>query len=394
MQNERAPRAATFAGHPAPGESDQFVLDPKPREWHPCVHGNTPHDAPRMTERQKPAVHFGGPDLPPRALRNLLEERVRAVPAGGSIDWVTYYFRDRALARALLDARDRGVHVRVAIDSCPRTKHASQQVVALLSGPNGLGEGFHAPVLPVPLRHFGMKRRPHLHEKLYCFSDPEPIAFVGSFNPSGDDPEEHPEVLNEIGDQDRGDNVLVGIRDAELVHALVLHARWYHSDRPTFPIWAKPAGGRSVTGADAEIHFLPQFGRHPVVRLLDRLGSKARLRVAASHLKGHAVSQGLLRLARRGAVVEILAEATQRRVPSAMEDRLRSAGIALRRHGAGLPMHNKFLLAEDGTSRWVAFGSFNWTTRSFWLNREICVISRDPELFRTFEERWEKAHCE
>jgi len=178
------------------------------------------------------------------------------------------------------------------------------------------------------------------------------------------------------------------------VRALVLHARWYHSDRSTFPIWAKPAGGRSVTGADAEIHFLPQFGRHPVVRLLDRLGSKARLRVAASHLKGHAVSQGLLRLARRGAVVEILAEATQRRVPSAMEDRLRSAGIALRRHGAGLPMHNKFLLAEDGTSRWVAFGSFNWTTRSFWLNREICVISRDPDLFRTFEERWEKAHCE
>lgn len=57
-------------------------------------------------------------------------------------------------------------------------------------------------------------------------------------------------------------------------------------------------------------------------------------------------------------------------------------------------MHNKFLLAEDGTSRSVAFGSFNWTTRSFWLNREICVISRDPELFRTFEERWEKAHRE
>jgi phosphatidylserine/phosphatidylglycerophosphate/cardiolipin synthase-like enzyme len=347
-----------------------------------------------MTEREKPSVHFGGPDLPPRLLRNLLEERVRAVPAGGSIDWVTYYFRDRGLARALLDARDRGVRVGVVIDSRPRTRQASQEVVALLSGPNGLGESFRALALPVPFRHLGVKRRPHLHEKLYCFSHPEPIAFVGSFNPSGDDPEEHPELLAEIGDQDRGDNVLVGFRDAKLVRALVDHARWYLSDRRTFPVWARPAGGRSAAGADAEIHFLPQFGRHPVVRLLDRLGSGARLRVAASHLKGRAVSQGLLRLARRGATVEILAEATERRVPGAMEDRLRSAGIALRRCRAGLPMHNKFLLAEDGTSRSVAFGSFNWTTRSFWLNREICVISRDPELFRTFEERWEKAHRE
>jgi phosphatidylserine/phosphatidylglycerophosphate/cardiolipin synthase-like enzyme len=57
-------------------------------------------------------------------------------------------------------------------------------------------------------------------------------------------------------------------------------------------------------------------------------------------------------------------------------------------------MHNKFLLAEDAGSRWIAFGSYNWTTRSFWLNREICVISRDSDLFRAFEERWEKTNCQ
>jgi phosphatidylserine/phosphatidylglycerophosphate/cardiolipin synthase-like enzyme len=77
-----------------------------------------------------------------------------------------------------------------------------------------------------------------------------------------------------------------------------------------------------------------------------------------------------------------------------MEKKLRDAGIVLRRCSTDLPMHNKFLLAEDGRLRQVAFGSFNWTSRSFWLNREICVISRDPELFRTFEQRWEQRHCE
>jgi phosphatidylserine/phosphatidylglycerophosphate/cardiolipin synthase-like enzyme len=51
-------------------------------------------------------------------------------------------------------------------------------------------------------------------------------------------------------------------------------------------------------------------------------------------------------------------------------------------------MHNKFVLVEDDNQRWVIFGSFNWTTRSFWLNREVCVISRDPRLFGAFHDRW------
>ena len=46
-------------------------------------------------------VHFGGPDRPVALLRDLLAERIARVPEGGSIDWVTYYFRDRPLAQKL-----------------------------------------------------------------------------------------------------------------------------------------------------------------------------------------------------------------------------------------------------------------------------------------------------
>lgn len=340
--------------------------------------------------REKSEGYFGGPDLPPRRLRDLLEERIRAVPAGGSIDWVTYYFRDRPLARALLDARGRGVQVRVAIDPCPRTAHANHRVVTMLSGADGLGDGLQTPVLSPSLRFLGSSWRPHLHEKLYCFSHPEPIAFVGSFNPSGDVPEEEPDILEEIGDHDRSHNVLVGIREPELVRALVRHARWYHDTRGHFPVWTKPAGGVLVKSGRTEINFLPHLQRHPVVSLLDRLGSGARLQVAASHLKGPTVLGALLRLARRGAAIEIVTEATLRRVPTRTEQRIRDAGISFRRlrHADNVLMHNKFLLAEEDGFRRVVFGSFNWTTRSFWLNREICVISEDSELFRAFEERW------
>jgi len=343
-----------------------------------------------MVESPCPEVHFGGPDLPPRALRNLLEERVHAVPAGGTVDWVTYYFRDRALASALLEAHRRGVMVRVTLDGCPRTAHASDRVTAMLSGAGGLGRGLRTvrmlPLVTPP----GKPRRPHLHEKLYCFSHPEPLALVGSFNPSGDDPEEDPAVIEEIRDQDRGHNLLVGFRAPLLVAGLLRHARWIHRTRFPGLLGGLHRANRSLVEGPSRVIFLPRPGPHPVVRLLRRLGPGARIAIAGSHIKGGGVERALVALARRGALVDVIAEHTLRRVPAAIEDTLRAAGIAFRRlvDPHGLPMHNKFVLAEEGSERWVIFGSFNWTTRSFWLNREICVISRDPTLFDAFHDRW------
>jgi len=52
-------------------------------------------------------------------------------------------------------------------------------------------------------------------------------------------------------------------------------------------------------------------------------------------------------------------------------------------------MHNKFVLVEQNNRRWVVFGSYNWSTLSYWINQEICVISSHPQLFEAFAERWE-----
>ena len=70
---------------------------------------------------------------------------------------------------------------------------------------------------------------------------------------------------------------------------------------------------------------------------------------------------------------------------------LTQAGIPFRRvtHPEGLPMHNKFVLAEKGSQRWVMFGSFNWTDRSYRLNHEIGAISANDQLFDAFAKRWE-----
>ena len=127
-------------------------------------------------------IHFGGPDLPSGRLRDLLAERVTAVPAGGKINWVTYYFRDRRLAAELLQAHRRGVKVTVTLDAHPRSSSANEAVMNMLAGPDGLGTGFRVVAMPVVLTPSG-RTRTHLHEKLYCFSHPRPVAYIGSFNP-------------------------------------------------------------------------------------------------------------------------------------------------------------------------------------------------------------------
>jgi hypothetical protein len=335
-------------------------------------------------------VHFGGPDLPALRLRNLLEKRIAAVPPGGSIDWVTYYFRDRRLAEQLLMAHRQGVKVTVTLEQYPRTAHANEAVIAILSGPGGLNERFRTlsyRKLPTPP---AIMWKPHLHEKLYCFSHPKPIAFIGSFNPSGDEPEDDPVVLNEIGDQNRGHNLLIGIGDPLLVKSLVQHAQWINRVKNLMFYRFSPAANRVIHGKDTDIYFWPRISSHPVADFLLHLGPGTRIRMAASHIKGAPVVKVIKRIALTGAKVEILAEPTLRRVPLSAERSLIQAGIFFRRifHPEGLPMHNKFILVEKGKRRWVIFGSFNWTMRSYWLNHEIGAISTNPQLFIEFDQRW------
>jgi phosphatidylserine/phosphatidylglycerophosphate/cardiolipin synthase-like enzyme len=339
-------------------------------------------------------VHFGGPDIPAYHLRDLLAEHVAAVPPGGAIDWVTYYFRDQRLAEELLRAHHRGVKVTVTLEGHPRTLHANDQVVAMLVGPDGLGDGFRRISMRGIPAFNGKQWKPHLHEKLYCFSHPKPVAYIGSFNPSGDNPEKYPDIVEEIGDQDRGHNALVGLGDPILVERLVEHARWLHRvQHPVFQRFSVIAN-QTVKGKDTDIHFWPRVRSHPALQFLLRLGSGTRIRIVASHIKGAPVVRSIIRLAQNGAAVEILAEPTLRRVPVSAEERLTQAGIPFRRvtHPEGLPMHNKFVLAEKEGQRWVMFGSFNWTMRSYWLNHEIGAISANRHLFDAFAERWEVMH--
>lgn len=338
-------------------------------------------------------VHFGGPDYPRSALRHLLAQRVAAVPPSGSIDWATYYFRDRPLAEDLAAAQKRGVQVRLAVEGAPRTGVANGAVIAHLSRPNVLGDAMRVVQMPgtrMPFPFWWSPKHPRLHEKIYCFSHPQATAFVGSFNPSGDHDEEDPATIEEIGDHHVAHNMLVEIRHPAIVQCLTDHVRALHREGPWLPPRRETRALEDHDFGDTQLHFWPRRRAHPVARLLKTYGAGSRIRIAASHISHPYAVASLARLARRGAQVEIIAEYTARRVPPKVERKLSDAGITFARLGAQakVPMHLKFVLAEDARGRQVVFGSFNWTRQSYWLNHEVAVITRDASLFEALDHRW------
>jgi hypothetical protein len=267
------------------------------------------------------------------------------------------------------------VRVVLRIEGAPRWEAANEAVLDTLRR-RGLEHG-----LWVHRSRF----KAHLHSKIYCFSHPRPCAFVGSFNPSGDDPELHPEVIEDIGDQDRGHNLLVELAEPGLAQGLCAHVLGLHQP------FARLRHVRPLTNGETTAWFFPRLGSAPVHRLLP---TAAQIVGCISHLKEGAFTRHLLDGVEQGATVRLVVhDDTARRVPEALLGSLREQGVDVRRfvHPDRLPMHAKFLVI-DGTA-W--FGSFNFNRRSRWVNREILLASRRAAivgpLLQRFEEIWQTA---
>ena len=337
----------------------------------PNLQAVQPTDARPATE-----IYFGGPDQPAGALRDLLKARVDAAPPGSEVTWATYYFRDQGLADSLVAAQRRGVRVRIRIEGSPRRSKANDAIITSLR--DGLGDG-----LRLHRSWFGAA---HLHAKIYAFSGPRPEVMIGSFNPSGDAVDD-PKLLADIGDQDRGQNLLVGFRDPETTRALRRQAE---------RLWAGKGGrfgrreNRPVKLEAARLYFFPRLRPDVVERRIARLGAGDRVQAAISHMDDGPFARTLAAAAARGADVDLVVHETRRRVPNSVVRELDEAGAHVRRYcdPEGLPMHAKFVVIDDGGARSAWFGSFNYTVTSRFLNKEILARSTDAALVGDLEARF------
>lgn len=330
-----------------------------------------------------PALHLGGPDRPPRHLRDLLHARIEAVPAGGAIHWATYYFRDMNLASALMAAHDRGVRVHLALEAAPRCAQANAAVVARLSA-HGLGGGLYLNRPRLAGTHG------HLHAKIYAFSHPARVALVGSFNPSCNIPED-PDVIAEIGDQDRGHNVLAEFHDPPLVERLCAYVESFAPGRQ--PGWRRLSKQQNAVleSGGVALYFFPRIFPKIVDHELDTLAAADRVRGVISHLKTGPLVKKLVRATRSGTQVELIVHDTERRVPGRTVQFLLDAGVHVRRyrHPNHLPVHAKFLLIERTNSQVAYFGSFNFNPRSLYLNHEVLVRTSSAHIVSGLARRFD-----
>jgi phosphatidylserine/phosphatidylglycerophosphate/cardiolipin synthase-like enzyme len=324
-------------------------------------------------------VHFGGPDRPDGALAAVLSSAIERVPAGGEIHWVAYYFGNLELAKSLLSASRRGVRVFLDIDAHPRRAEVNAEVLRLLGGPKGVLSGLR------PLAHV---LPGHVHEKIYFFSHPRPAAYVGSYNPSRNLSDSE-DLLDDIGDQDRGHNYLVEITDSAAVSFLHSHLQAMHaSPHGVFERYGARLNA-TFDSPDLNIYFFPRKRSNVHIQFLQRTRFE-RIRIAASHFRDSSIARLLATLSVNGTSVEVLAHDTFRRVPVGIERILRTSGVNFRRyrHPEKLPMHCKFMLLEGKAERRVLFGSLNLTRTSRWLNHEVLLCSSNQDLFAALDARW------
>jgi phosphatidylserine/phosphatidylglycerophosphate/cardiolipin synthase-like enzyme len=341
------------------------------------------HDAappPVLANLQGPAttIHFGGLDEPPSVLRDLLLARVQASPPGSEIAWATYYLRDPELADALVAAKRRGVRVRVIVEVSPRRSDANDGVIARLR--EGLGGDLRL--------HRGWVPGAYLHAKIYTFTGPQPEALIGSFNPtvaSTDDPQ----FVRKMGDQNRGENLLVNFQDPSVVNALRHEAIRLWSGKGSSPF--SRLKNRSKRWSDLTLFFYPRLRTGVVDRGIKQLGPGDTVRAAISHMDRGPFSNELVQAARRGAKVEVVVDDARRRVSDDVVGQLKGAGIDVRRYcdAERLPMHAKFVIVDRKDRRLAWFGSFNYNFGSRYLNQEVLARTTDAKLIGRLEDRFQ-----
>jgi phosphatidylserine/phosphatidylglycerophosphate/cardiolipin synthase-like enzyme len=324
-------------------------------------------------------IHFGGPDEPPAALRDLLMARVESAEPGSEIAWATYYLRDPELAEALVAAKRRGVRVRVVLEVSPRRSDANNEVIATLRA--GLGDDLRL--------HRGWLPGMHLHAKIYTFSGgSQPEALIGSFNPTVSS-EDDPSFVRKMGDQNRGENLLVNFQDESVVRALRKEVVRIWSGKAASPL--NRFKNRSKRWPELTLFFYPRWRTGVVDRGIKRLGRGDTVRAAISHMDRGPFSDELVHAAQRGAKVEVVVDDARRRVPDDVVGQLQRAGVDVRRYcdSDRLPMHAKFLIVEAKDRRQAYFGSFNYNFGSRYMNQEVLARTTDSTLIARLEDRFQ-----
>ena len=273
-----------------------------------------------------------------------------------SVDVAIYSLSLRELGNALLRARDRGVAVRVVMESDNRERSVPQ---ALIEG--GL------PIL-------GDRREGLMHDKFVIIDRSE--VWTGSMN------------FTVNGAYDDNNN-LVHIRSVKVAENYLVEFEEMYKDDLFGPdsIASTPNPSVTVDGLQVETYFSPDDD--VASRLLELLlGAEESIYFMAFSFTSDSLAQAIRDQAEAGVTVAGVMEDSQVNSNQGTEfDLFVQSKLDVRRDGNSGQMHHKVIIIDRSI---VVIGSYNFTGSAEDRNDENLVIFFSPEIARLFLEEFER----
>lgn len=273
-----------------------------------------------------------------------------------SVDVAIYSLSLREVGNALLRARDRGVAVRVVMESDSRERTVPQ---ALIEG--GL------PIL-------GDRREGLMHDKFVIIDRSE--VWTGSLNFTGN------------GAYDDNNN-LVHIRSVKVAENYLVEFEEMYTDDlfGSDSLAVTPNPSLTVDGIQIETYFSPDDGvAARIVELLQ--GAQESIYFMAYSFTSDDIAQTMRDRADDGVFVSGVMDDSQVKSNQGTEfDLFAQSGLDVRRDGNPGLMHHKVIIIDRSI---VIFGSYNFTASAEDRNDENLVIFFSPEIAELYLAEFER----
>jgi phosphatidylserine/phosphatidylglycerophosphate/cardiolipin synthase-like enzyme len=311
-------------------------------------------------------IYFTEPKYPdrPENHRGGLDEKLVAFldEAQRSLDIAIYDFDLDNVAEALARARQRGVTVRMVIDSDTLNNTRDAQIQAALGKVRAAG----IPIVPD-------ERQAIMHHKFVVKDGAE--VWTGSWNFT-------------VGDTYRLNNNAARLRSAELAanytaeFRKMFEARLFGPNKPP----GVPHSVVTIDGARVETLFAPQD--QVAARISARLReAQQSIRFLAFSFTHDGIARALLDRAAAGVAVSGVFERTGSETRFSEYGKLRQAGLEVYQDGNPYAMHHKVFIIDERTT---LFGSFNFSDGADRNNDENLLIVDDPAFAAPFLAEFER----
>jgi cardiolipin synthase len=256
-----------------------------------------------------------------------------------NLDLVMYGFTDERFAHALIHAQQQGKHLRILLQEHPyKFDSENQEIISLL-------QGAHIPLV-YPDQNFKLT-----HQKTLITDNKN--AYVMTFNLT------HSTFKNER-------NFALLITDPGMLAEIetVFSADWQH---------------KSMTPHNPDLIWSPDNSREKLLGLIH--STQQEIKVYAENLTDYEIVGALAQAARKGVRVMVLTSNEGHKNISKQFEYLKKSGVEIR-FSKGLIIHAKALLIDHHTA---VIGSINMTRPSLNENRELAVITHEPQIINALE---------